>query len=254
MAKNILLSVFLILAASCGQRDAGGQLTLAVAANMQYAMGEIAAAFTERTGIPCQVVVSSSGKLTAQIREGAPFDIFVSADLKYPRELEASGFASLPPEVYAYGQLVLWTLVDGLEPSLEALASDTVRHIALANPKTAPYGQAAQEALEQAGLLDAVREKLVYGESISQTNQFITSRAAEIGFTALAVVRSPEMRGKGSWVAVDPGLYQPIAQGILLVRHPDRDPQQAREFYSFVFSPEAKEILKRYGYTVNESL
>ncbi|MCO5724073.1 molybdate ABC transporter substrate-binding protein [Robiginitalea marina] len=252
MAQKFLISILLILAASCGPRKTGEGITLAVAANMQYAMEEIAGAFTEQTGIPCELVVSSSGKLTAQIREGAPFDVFISADLKYPRDLEASGLATLPPEVYAYGKLVLWTLEEGLEPSLEVLTSDAVRHIALANPKTAPYGQAAMETLERTGLLEPVRNKLVYGESISQTNQFITSRAAEIGFTALAVVRSPEMRDQGAWIAIDPGLYQPIAQGIVLVRHPDRDPQRALAFYTFVFSTEAKAILKRYGYTVNE--
>jgi molybdate transport system substrate-binding protein len=252
MVKKILFSVVLVLLAACARRGANGGLTLAVAANMQYAMEEIAAAFTERTGIPCVLVVSSSGKLTAQIREGAPFDVFVSADLKYPEAVEDSGLASSPPQVYAYGKLVLWTVKEGLEPSPEVLASGAVSHIALANPKTAPYGQAAMQTLEGLGLLETVREKLVFGESISQTNQFITSRAADLGFTALSVVRSPEMRDTGAWVAIDPGLYQPIAQGIVLVRQPDRDPGPARAFLSFVFSEESKSILTRYGYTVDE--
>lgn len=219
---------------------------------MQFAIREMAAAFTEETGISCDLVISSSGKLTAQIKEGAPFDIFVSANMKYPEEINASGLALGPPEVYAYGKLVLWAMDSEKKPSLEDLGGKEVRHVALANPETAPYGKAAVEVLESNGLYDVLRQKLVYGESISQVNQFIISRAADMGFTSLSTVISPDIKGRGNWVVLDSASYQSIAQGIVVIRQEDGDHQVALKFYKFVFSGKAQTILSRYGYALNE--
>lgn len=223
-------------------------LTIATAANMQFAMESLIQAFTSETGIACETAISSSGKLTAQIEEGAPFHIFISADMKYPTRLFEKGLSTAEPKVYAYGKLVLWSRIDGLEPSIERLSDEDIHHLALANPKTAPYGEAAIEVLTHHQLLDPLAQKLVYGESISQTNQFIISKAAEMGFTAKSVVRSPQMKGKGRWVDVDPSIYSPIAQGVVIVKDSGENMPAARAFYDFLFSGKAQGILRDFGY------
>ncbi len=224
------------------------KITIATAANMQFAMEELITAFTDKTGIPCTMVVSSSGKLTAQIIAGAPYDIFAAADMKYPQEIYEKGLAQRPPKIYAYGTLVLWSLLDEVTPSLPILEENIINHIAIANPKTAPYGKAAKMILEEKGIYNTLEEKLVFGESIAQTNQFILSKAVEIGFTARSVVAAPKMKGKGQWIALD-GINAPkIDQGVVLITRNNSNTNGAQQFYNFLSSPEAQAILKTYGY------
>ena len=245
--------VLIALVYGCnGTNKESSKVTIAAAANMQYALGPIIKKFTEKTGISCDLIMGSSGKHTAQIMEGAPFDVFVSADMKYPSDLYNKGFTTAPPEIYAYGKLVLWTMVDGLPVSIKSLNDSAINHIALANPKTAPYGLAALEVLKKHGLLDSLENKLVYGESVGQTNQFIYSKSAEIGFTAQAVVLSPEMKGKGNWALINNSDYTPISQGAVVIKQSKRNNLQADKFYKFLFSDEAKIILKDFGYSVDE--
>lgn len=225
-------------------------LTLAVASNMQFAMAEIINVFELKTNLNCVVVVSSSGKLTAQIKEGAPFDVFISADMKYPQSLYEFGLTKAPPKVYAYGKLVMWSTTETLEPSFEILQSSEVRHIAIPNPKTAPYGIAAAEVLRSNGIFESLHDKLVYGESLSQTNQFILSRSAEIGFTSKSVVLSNQIQLKGKWMEIDQNQYAPLAQGIILLDNEQN--QFSEQFYNFLFSPEGKTILEKYGYEVEK--
>ncbi len=248
MKTKILLHIvsLLFLTASCTKQD-NNTLTIATAANMQFAIQEIITSFTQKTGIPCDVVITSSGKLTAQIQEGAPYDIFISADMKYPETLHKNGFTAKSPEIYAYGKLVLWSISDEIQPSIESLTDKQIKHIAMANPKTAPYGEAAIAVLKHAGIYDLVTDKLVYGESISQTNQFIISGAAQVGFTAKSVVLSPQMEGKGQWIAIDKNLYTPIAQGAVIIKK-DSISEATLKFYKFLFSPKSKEILENFGY------
>ena len=235
------------------QPTSSDPLTIATAANMQFAMETLTEAFTNETGIACETVVSSSGKLTAQIREGAPYDVFVSADMRYPTVLYDNGLTVAEPDIYAYGRLVLWTTVDTLSPTLDLLKSEAVRHIALANPKTAPYGEAAIQVLHHYRLYDEVADKLVFGESIAQVNQFVSSRAAEVGFTAQAVVVSPEVQGQGRWQSIDTAAYTPIAQGAVILKNQTAPPEQAQQFYDFLFSSSGKEVLTRFGYAVSDS-
>lgn len=241
----IILSFLIFF--SCKEKE-HKSLNIAVAANMQFAMKELTKKFTEQTGISCETIISSSGKLTAQIKEKADFDVFVAADMKFPTELYTSGFSTEKPKTYAYGKLVLWSMIDGLDPSLKLLEDKSVQHIAIANPKLAPYGEAAKEVLEKYKIYTTLENKLVYGESISQTNQFITSKAAELGFTAKSVVLSPEMKGKGKWIDIDEADYSPIAQGVIIIKHGETVNEDAKKFYDFLFSPEAKKILENYGY------
>ncbi len=140
-----------------------GNLTIATAANVQFAMQKLIRTFTQETGIKCHMILSSSGKLTAQINAGAPFDVFVSADVKYPQELYENGLTQEPPKIYAYGKLVIWSFNEPIDSSFEILASEKIQHIAIANPKTAPYGAAAVEALKHYGVYQTTKEKLVFG-------------------------------------------------------------------------------------------
>jgi molybdate transport system substrate-binding protein len=255
--KKLCLLIVLILVAtgllvSCGEREPGAVLTIAAASNTQFAMEELTSAFTDQTGIPCHLVTSSSGKLTAQILEGAPYDLLVSADMKYPGQLYEQKRTLGPPRVYAYGRLVLWSLRAGIEPDLGALRGDEIHYIALANPNTAPYGTAAMEVLRHAGLDSVLKEKLVFGESIGQVNQFISSGSAEIGFTAMSVVTAPRFEKNGRWAAVDTSLYSPIEQGVVLIAREGSRQEQARAFADFLFSERARQVLLKYGYGIHE--
>ncbi|MCB0686450.1 MAG: molybdate ABC transporter substrate-binding protein [Saprospiraceae bacterium] len=227
-------------------------IMIAVAANMQFAMDELILAFTKDSGTECEVTISSSGKLTAQIQQGAPFDIFVSANMKYPNTIAESGLAVGAPKVYAHGKLVLWTMREDLDPVPESLLNASVRHIALANPETAPYGEAALQILRNLNLWDILQKKLVFGESIAQTNQFVMTKAADIGFTAMSVVLSPELVGKGYWKTIPSDLYHPIEQGVVIINRDGGNTGAAQKFYDFLSSDRAKAILLRFGYDTDQ--
>jgi len=249
MKKFNFIWTLLCVATSFGQT----KLTVAAAANVQYVMNELVKDFESSTGIKADVILGSSGKLTAQIKESAPYDVFVSADMNYPRELYNSGFAIDSPKVYANGLLVLWTTNTSIKPAndLRVLISDAVKKIAIANPETAPYGTASVEAMNYYKVYDKVKDKLVYGESISQTNQFIIAGAADIGFTAKSIVLSSEMKGKGTWADINPKSYNPIRQGAVILKHGNEtNHDAAKKFYDYLFSQRAKNILTKYGYVI----
>ncbi len=227
------------------------KLNIATAANMQYAMHELSRSFTQETGIICETIVSSSGKLTAQIMEGAPFDVFVSADMRFPNELFKHGFTSGEPKIYAYGKLVIWTINKQMSPDFNSLTNKQVKHIAIANPKTAPYGIVAFEVLNKKGIYDNIKDKLVFGESVAQTNQFITTYAAQIGITSKSSVLSPIMKNKGIWKEIEPDLYAPISQGVVILKNRNDHIELAQRFHDYLFSVQAKEILEKFGYSVN---
>ncbi len=225
-------------------------LTVAVAANVKYAFDELAQAFRKETGIEARSVIGSSGKLAAQIVNGAPYDIMLSADMEYPQALYNDKIAVTIPKVYANGVLVLWTLNTlDLDKGIHLLKEPAVHRVAIANPKLAPYGREALHALEYFRLLAAVEAKLVYGESIAQVNQYVDSKSADIGFTAKSVVLAPEMLGRGKWVDVPRGSYEPIAQGVVILKHGEEfQSESARKFVAFLFSPRARAIFGKYGY------
>ncbi|SNR79230.1 molybdate ABC transporter substrate-binding protein [Lutibacter flavus] len=250
--KWLFLSTILIsiLISSCNQQKVHN-LTIATAANMQFAMEELTTSFTKETGIKCETILSSSGKLTAQIKEGAPYDIFVSANMKYPNELYNAGFTTQKPKIYAFGKLVLWSMIDSIKPSINLLLHKNIKHIATANPKTAPYGIPTEEVLKHYKIYDSIKNKLVYGESIAQTNQFITTKAAEIGFTSKSVVLSPFIKGKGNWIDIDEQAYAPIKQGIVIIKNTSTSIDKKEKFYNFLFSKKGQDILNKFGYSTN---
>ena len=242
---TLLLILFLL---SCNIKSTENKLTIAAAANVQFAMDTLADLFERETGIPTNIITGSSGKLTAQILQGAPFDVFLSADMKYPEQIYRSGKALKAPEVYAYGSLILWTLKDDIQPDIDILTSDKITRIAIANPKTAPYGVASIEFLKRMSIYEMVKDKLIFGESISQVNQFITSRSADIGFSAESVVLSSTLPDKGLWIRLDNTKYTPLKQGIVIINRENGKSVEAENFFLFLLSPRAKNILSEFGY------
>ena len=248
--KNILLFSSIIVAITT---IAQTKITVAVAANMQYTIEALKTEFNKTDKTEIEVVLGASGKLTQQIMQSAPFDIFISADTAFPKKLADTGFAAAPPKVYAQGLLVLWTVNANIQPNgdLKLLLNDNIKHIAIANPKTAPYGFAAESILKKYNLYDKVSLKLVIGESISQTSQFIATQAADIGFTAKSIVISDEMKGKGKWIELNEKDYFAIKQAAVLLKYgQENHGAEAKKFYDFLFSAKAKEIYKKFGYVV----
>jgi molybdate transport system substrate-binding protein len=224
------------------------KLRIAVAANFQYAMEELVRIYEQTTGQDIEYTTGSSGKLTAQIKNGAPFDIFLSANRKYPEALEKEGLTAGPIKNYAQGSLVLWTTnLEQLE-SASILEDQSITTIAIANPLNAPYGKAAEEVLKSQFNYEVIQPKLVYGESIAQVNQFIDSQSANLGFTSKSVVVS-KMKDKGHWIEIPSSLYSPIEQGVVLLKYAEDDHLEAAQaFINFLLSDEAKQIMSRYGY------
>lgn len=250
MLKKSELLGAVILLLFCGAAAGAEPLTVAVAANVKYAFEEIATEFRKETGIQVQGVFGASGKFVAQVKSGAPYDVFLSADTESPAALYQDKLAAVAPSVYAYGVLVLWTRKDiDLGRGMAAVNDPAVAKVAIANPKLAPYGRAATQALDKAGLAKAAEPKLVYGESIGQTLQFADAGAADIAFAAKSLVVAPELAGKGKWVEVPKGSYEPIAQAVVVLKHgTESQSDAARKFVDFLFTPKARAILEKYGY------
>jgi len=249
MLKVFLASV--VLSASLW----AGDIRVAVAANLADVIEVLKVEFAKSNpSIKVDTVLGASGKFTAQIKSGAPFDLFISADMQFPEALYKENIAVTKPVVYASGALAMMS-VRGLDlgKGLGVVADKKVEKIALANPKTAPYGAATVEALKQKGLYETAESKLVYGESISHTVSFAIT-AADIGFVNASAFYGEKMKqyveGK-DWVKVDPSLYAPINQGIVVLKQAQNN-AEAKAFYDFVLSGKAKQIFKNYGYLVNE--
>ncbi|MBO9201865.1 MULTISPECIES: molybdate ABC transporter substrate-binding protein [Niastella] len=251
MRKKML---FFFISMSCSlQLLAQSKLTIAVAANMQYTIQELITEFNKANKTKIDVVLGASGKLTQQVLNGAPFDIFISADKEFPQKLADNHFTLEPPKVYAQGLLVLWSVKPNIQPAkdLKLLVSPAIKSIAIANPKTAPYGSAAEAILKKYNLYAIISSKLVTGESITQTSQFIATRNADIGFTAKAIVISGEMKGKGKWVELNSADYPPIEQAAALLKHAkEANEGAAKQFYNFLYSAKAKAIYNKFGYIV----
>lgn len=243
----LFLATFAMLQA-CSSTEKAAPVRIAAAANVAGTLKAIAADFEVQTGLKCEIVSSSSGKLTAQIMEGAPFDLLVSADQTYPDALYRDGRTTAAPRVYAYGKLVLWSPFAPLNPQIEQLSLAEIRHIAMAEPTLAPYGNAALQSLKYYGLEQALQSKLIFGESIAQVNQFVASGAAEYGFTSLSTVMGRPPGDQGSWIRIDKKAYAPIAQAACLIQSEGGPSESAIKFYTYLFSDAARQILKNHGY------
>lgn len=226
-------------------------LKIAAAANLKEAIDEIKTLYEKDNAGKVEVIVGSSGKLAAQVENGAPFDIFMSADMKYPEMLFKEGLTN-EPRVYAQGILVLWTVKDiDLKKGLEVLKDPSVKKIALANPQTAPYGREAVNAVKFYNLYESVSSKFVYGESISQASEFIQSQAADVGFTSKSTVLSANLKQKGQWIELEEKTHKPISQGIVILKYGQtHHAEDAQRFYNFIFSETARGVFIKYGYIV----
>jgi molybdate transport system substrate-binding protein len=251
MRMEKIVTSLLVVLAMFGRAYAEQQLTVAAAADLQFAMQEIATRYQKQTGTHVKLSFGSSGNFFAQIQNGAPFDLFFSADRQYPEKLQQSGYAE-PATLrnYAVGKLVLWVPANSkldLSRGLKVLADPAVSKISIANPEHAPYGRAAVAALQHEGIYDAVSKKFVLGENISQAAAFAFSGNADAGLLALSLAVAPSMKDKGQYVEVPAGDYQPLTQAAVVVKS-SRAKSAARQFLDFVSSPPIVELLRQYGF------
>ena len=231
----------------------GQEITVAAAADLQFAMQDIAEQFQKETGKNVKLIFGSSGSFFQQIQNGAPFDVFFSADLNYPKKLEAARLTE-PGSYYQYanGRIVIWVLKDSVldvSSGLKSLLNPNIKKIAVANPQHAPYGQAAVAAMQKEGIYDKVKDKFVLGENISQTASFVVSGSADVGIVALSLALSPIMKDKGRYVEIPTDEYPPIQQaGVVLSS--SKNKQVAKQFLSFIRTTAAADTLRRYGFEV----
>ncbi len=250
MKRSLFLAAMLVVSFSAQSHE---PIMVAAAADLVYCMEDLNAAFSKiRPTADVTTSIGSSGTFFAQIRNGAPFDVYLSADMDFPRRLiaeNAADGASLTP--YAIGRIVVWTMRPELniEAGIRSLANPAVGRIAIANPHHAPYGRAARAAIEHAGILKDVESKLVMAENISQARQFVQTGNAEAGIIALSLVLSPAMRGVGKYVLVPENEHPRLEQGAVLTNQGSKNPA-ARIYMDFLKSTQARLIFERFGFVL----
>jgi molybdate transport system substrate-binding protein len=247
--KHLLKTVFLWLNFLLFPFFTSAQnIKVAVAANLQGVIKVLQQDFAHQTGIKIEPIVGSSGNLTNQIKNGAPFDVFLAADMNFPEELYKTGFTTTQPVIYALGSLIICSNKNlNFNHWEQLLQSSAINKIALANPKTAPYGKAAIEVLNRKNLLQKIQPKIVYGESIAQVNIYLTTGVAAIGFTTEALISDAANKQKLYWRRIDAANYQPIKQGMVILNHAAKN-TQVEQFFQYMQSAAARTILKQYGY------
>ncbi|WP_020560616.1 molybdate ABC transporter substrate-binding protein [Thiofilum flexile] len=242
-----LTAAIMLSTASAGAED----LTIAAAADLKFALEDIKAAY--RAANPndqVTITFGSSGKLSTQIEQGAPFDLFFSADIKYPEQLAKANQAASKVTPYARGHIVLWSKnYDASQLTLADLKDAKFQHIAIADPAHAPYGKRAEEALKASQLWDIIKPKLVFGENIAQTAQFIESGNADIGIIALSLAVNPELTKQGGYAPIDEKLHNPLEQAFIITSH-GKDNAAAQRFADYIQSAEARQIMVKYGFVL----
>jgi molybdate transport system substrate-binding protein len=243
-----IVALFALLSAACGHPTPPRKLSIAAAADLQFALAEAARQFhRQHPQTELAVNYGSSGNFYAQIRNGAPFDLFLSADVQYPRNLAHDGLVRADSVfVYAAGKIAVWVPASSALDPATALHDPSVHRIAIANPQHAPYGRSAEAALRSMGLYDSVAKKLVLGENISQTLQFVQSGAADVGIVALSLAVAPNVRGQGRYWEVPVESYPKIEQGGVILK----DSPEARAFRDWLLAPTGRALLKQYGFSL----
>jgi len=251
LAAGVVAGLLALGAAPAAVEPPG--IRVAAASDLQTVLPVIAERFQRSTGRHVGVTYGSSGNFFSQIQNGAPFDVFLSADIEYPRRLEAAGVAEPGSIVtYGFGRIVVWSrrggLVD-LQRGLEALTDARIRRIAIANPEHAPYGRAAVAALRHEGLYDRVRSKLVLGENVSQAAQFVDSGNAEAGIIALSLALAPTLKPEGTYYEIPLTFYPPIEQGAVIVKA-SANKAGGRAFLEFLGLPDSLRLMQSFGFAM----
>ncbi len=251
MLRIIALLCMLIFA---GVNQAGAEeVTIAAASDLNFAFKELITEYEKTTGNHVKLSLGSSGNFYAQIQNGAPFDLYFSADIGYPKKLEEAGL-TVPGSLYRYavGRIVLWAATASrldVSKGLDVLREPGVKKIAIANPKHAPYGRAAVAAMESSRVYESVKDKLILGENISQAAQFIESGACDIGIIALSLAMAPAMSGKGVYWDIPVDAYPSLEQGAVILKQ-SKNQEAARRFLEFLKSSQGQDIMRRYGFTL----
>lgn len=227
------------------------KLVIAAAADLKFAMDDLVTTFKKANpGDEVDIIYGSSGKFHTQIQQGAPYDMFFSADIGFPRELVAAGLAASTVKPYAFGRIVLWSAnLDATKMTLASLADPKITRVAIANPKHAPYGKRAEEALKAAGLWEKVEPKLVYGENIAQTAQYVQTGNAQIGVIALSLAVNVELAGKGGYWLIPDKLHQPLEQGFVITKRAEGN-AVAKRFADYMGSKPARTVMASYGFVL----
>jgi molybdate transport system substrate-binding protein len=255
--KLNFLQVALLLAACLVPASAQGPVRIAAAADLEPVLPPILEQFEKETGIHAEATYQASAALTTQIQNGAPFDVFLSADLGYPQKLISAGLAqglgegaAGIPITYARGTLVLWTRKDTHlpQPSLEMLRQPVITRIAIANPDRAPYGRAAVAVLKKRGLYDTLKPKLVTAENIAQAAQFVDTGNADAGFISLTSASTPKLTSDGRYFVVPSELYAPIEQGAVLLTG-GKQRVEAKKFLVYLMSTPVQQGMRKSGLT-----
>src|SRR5881396_2008062 len=244
---GILLLVLSVFLAPHEARAPGNEIRIAAAADLKFAMEEVSEQFEKASGTKVNVTYGSSGNFFSQIQNGAPFDLFFSADIEYPKRLEAAGLAE-PGTLYRYatGKIVLWITNDSkldLKRGLQVLLDPSIKKIAIANPEHAPYGGAAVAALRHENIYDQASGKFVLGENISQTATFVVSGSADIGIVALSLTVAPSMKTKGRYFEIPADEYPPIEQAAVVIKS-SQHKDIARQYLEFLKTPAMQELLR----------
>lgn len=246
-----LVTIFVFLTPSPSEQ----KVTIAAAADLKFAMDKIITSFRkEHPDDQIDLIYGSSGKFHTQIQQGAPYDIFFSADVGFARELKKAGQAITEPKLYAVGRIVLWSATrDATKLTLASLTDPSIKKIAIANPKHAPYGKRAEEALRSVGIWDRVQDKLIFGENIAQTAQYAQSGSADVGIIALSLAVSQELASKGGYWLVPDNLHAPLEQAYVVTRHGEGN-SLATEFASYMDTPRVRRIMTSYGFVLPDEV
>lgn len=229
------------------------KITVAAAADLKFAMDEIVITFKKaNSGDEIDVIYGSSGKFHTQIQQGAPYDLYFSADISFPRELAKNGFSASEVKPYAFGRIVLWSAsLDATKMTLSSLTDPKITRIAIANPKHAPYGKRAEEALRASNLWDQVEPKLVYGENISHTAQLVQTKNAQVGIIALALAINSELASKGGYWLIPDNMHEPLEQGFIITKEGANN-ALAKRFADYMGGKPARAVMTKYGFVLPE--
>jgi molybdate transport system substrate-binding protein len=246
------LLVILTLLLLTSAMHASEPMRIAAASDLRYALDDIVNLYREvRPDVAIEVIYGSSGKMTTQITNGAPYDIFFSADIAFPQQLRNKGLTTTEPAVYAIGRIVIWSnILNAADLTLEDLTSEAITRIAIAQPSHAPYGLRAKEAMQSTGVWDAVQSKLVFGENIAHTAQMTESGAAQVGIIALSLAKFPDLARYDHYL-IDDTLHNPLTQGYVVTRRGGNKPE-ALAFAAFMATDKVHDVMTRYGFVIPE--